>query len=113
MQEAQTTEALKIDPANVKTDYTKPKDLDIENMSQEQIFALLRYRSKLLEGVTEKFQELIKHIYEELPIHVLYRNHAFMNLDQGMHWLQTAINNVNDLPEAPVDKPADVIANAN
>lgn len=84
--------------AEVKTEWAKQETPSLADMSPQQINDLLEYRSELFAEVAQKYKELVEAIYR-LPIHVVYRQHAFMNIDQGWHWVKDALDNVWELPE--------------
>lgn len=97
---------------DVKTDWAKPDPLvDVNKMSQKEIQALLSYRSDVLVEITGYYKEFIEAIYRQ-PFHVVFRQHAFLNIDQGMHWVKAAVDNLweipvlkQEVPDAPEPEP--------
>lgn len=95
-----TAEALTIDPSEVKTEYAKPSDNPMAGFDQKDIQDLLEYRSNLMMDISTAYSELVKAIFK-LPIHVVYRQNAFMFLDTADMWAKRGIDNVWDLPKEP------------
>ena len=91
------SETPKMERAEVKTEWEKPQDNPLENMSQDDIKKLLEYRSELLMDLSHAYIELTKTIMR-LPIHIIFRQHAFFHLDQAEMWAKKGIDNVWDLP---------------
>ena len=83
---------------DIKTEWEKPSDNPLEALNQEDIRKILEYRSELLHNLSEKYAEFTKAVME-LPIHVVYRQHSFFNLDQAEMWAKKGIDNVWDLPQ--------------
>lgn len=94
---------------DVKTEWAKPKENPLEGMTQEDIQKLLEYRSEVLMDVNQRYKDLIETIMKQ-PFHVIYRQYAFMNIDQGMGWVKTAVDNIWELPKPePVQEQPTVI----
>lgn len=87
----------------VKTEWAKPNANPLEGLNQEQIHELLEYRSEILMQMTVHYKNFIEAIMKQ-PFHVVYRQHAFLNIDQGMHWIKAAVDNIWELP-APANEP--------
>lgn len=98
-----------MDRADVKTEWEAPKENPLEGMTQEQIRKLLEYRSEVLMDVNQAYKDFIETIYKH-PFHVIYRQHAFLNIDQGLHWIKTAVDNLWELPKTLDDCIEKVIA---
>lgn len=83
---------------DVKTEWEKPNDHPLNNLSSEEIKEVLTYRSNLLNEAAEYYKKFVEAIYK-LPIHVVYRQHAFLNIDQGWHWAEKGMDNVWSIPK--------------
>lgn len=85
---------------SVKTEWVQPDDgSPLEGKTQEDIAKLLEYRSQLLMEISKHYIALTEAIYK-LPIHIIFRQHSFFNLDQAEMWAKKGIDNVWDLPAA-------------
>lgn len=93
------SEARVMDREDVKTDWEKPGANPLEGLSQQSINKLLEYRSELLMELSGHYQALVEAIFK-LPIHVVYRQHAFLFLDTAELWAKKGIDNVWDLPKS-------------
>lgn len=93
-------ESVKMDHSEVQTEWEKPADNNLSNMTGAEMKALLEYRSELFESVAIHYQEFVKAIHV-LPIHVIKRQMAFQNIDQGWHWVKDGLD---DVWETPADK---------
>jgi hypothetical protein len=91
------TEVALMDTAKVKTDWAKPQANPLEGMSQQDINKLLTYRSELLMELSQHYVALTEAIYK-LPIHVVFRQHAFLFLDTAECWAKKGIDNVWEMP---------------
>ncbi len=96
----------------VNTVVEKPAENPLEGMSQQDIQALLEYRSNLLMDLGKAYAALVEALYK-LPIHVVYRQQSFLFLDTAEMWAKKGIDNVWNLPEGdepvvePVEAPAE------
>ncbi len=97
------SEVVTIDNAEIKTEWAKPGSNPLEGLTQEDINKLLEYRSELLRELSTHYIALTEAIYK-LPIHVVFRQHAFLFLDTAEQWAKKGIDNVWDLPK-PADEP--------
>lgn len=96
-----------IDPKDVKTDYAKPEDVKPEEMKQmtsEEIKELLQYRSQYLNQIYNTYKDFVEAIYK-VPMHIVYRQHAFLNIDQGLHWAEKGIHNLQLPPKKEEAQP--------
>ena len=87
----------KMDRQEIKTEWEKPDESKLSNMSPQEMRELLEYRTELFDLIAEAYQNYIRAVYK-LPIHVIYRQHAFLNLDQSFHWIKAALDNVFEVP---------------
>lgn len=87
-----------IDVKDIKTEWEKPNKHPLENMSQQEINRLLEYRSELLMELSKHYAAFTEALYK-LPIHVIYRQHAFLFLDTAEMWGKKGIDNVWNVPE--------------
>lgn len=97
------SEVAKMDRSDVKTEWEQPKANPLEGMSQADINKLLEYRSELLMELSKHYEAFTKAIYE-LPIHIVFRQHAFLFLDTAEQWAAKGINNVWEVPK-PAAEP--------
>lgn len=96
--------AALMDREDIKTEWAKPQENPLEGMTQEDINKLLQHRSELLMDISEHYIALTKAIYK-LPIHVVFRQQAFLFLDTAELWYKKGIDNVWDLPKESVSLP--------
>lgn len=86
---------------DIKTEWEKPDANPLEGLTQQDINKLLEYRSELLMELSKHYIALTEAIYK-LPIHVIFRQHAFLFLDTAEQWAKKGIDNVWDLPTSPI-----------
>lgn len=86
-----------MDASEVKTEWSKPVDAPLEELKPGDIKPLLEYRTEVLMDVSHAYKNLIETIMKH-PFHVIYRQHAFMNIDQGLHWIKAAVDNLWEIP---------------
>lgn len=96
----------------IKTEWEKPKCNPLDDLSNEQISKILEFRSKVLMDIQVAYNALIEAIYKQ-PFHVIYRQHAFLNIDQGLHWCKTAVDNIWELPKVDAVAPIASVEEAN
>lgn len=101
------SEAKKIDSSEIKTEWNKPNANPLEGLTQQDINKILEYRTELLMEISRHYIAFTEALYK-LPIHVVYRQHAFFNLDQAEMWAKKGIDNVWDVPKA--EEPLQVSA---
>jgi len=103
-------EAVKtIDRSEVKTEWVKPQENPLDGLTQEDINKLLHYRTEVLTEVSTHYKALVEAILKQ-PFHVIYRQYAFMNIDQGMGWVKTAVDNLWDLPKVEDESQSEIAA---
>lgn len=90
---------------DVKTEWEQPKESPLAEMSQHDMHKLLEYRSELFESVAKEYKALVDAIYR-LPIHVIKRQMAFQNIDQGWHWVKDGLDDVWEVPMPCVESEA-------
>ena len=93
----QENTARQMNRQDVQTEWEKPSDNPLDGMTNDDVRALLQYRTELTEGILDKYKDFVEAIFR-LPIHVVYRQNAFQNIDQGLHWVEKAISNIWKVP---------------
>lgn len=88
-----------METSDIKTEWEKPNKNPLEGLSQHDINKILAHRTELLMEVSKHYVAFTEAIYK-LPIHVIFRQHAFLFLDTADSWVKRGIDNVWELPEA-------------